>query len=352
MKSKLFWGCLMMVLMIHSAGFSQTVSPAVRSQFNASIVNQVFEFNKFGTVSNEQQILLARLLDKRDNTVAAMLSAGKPASEIDLFSEKMQKEMYALSGVQKYYDSVSAVTVRLAVQTELRYYARYRPSPFCLSKIKAMAANKHHQLAFINRLTVSTARKDSLQNQVCLKEDSLIETALIKDGAFISSSQFMAAIRYQTMLHLTDGQTDSLLADGIYLVKLRDSAWNINPLIPFDAKDYENQHMSRILTDEQYSMLLRMRYRPDATINAEHDWLDLEKRGLTKDLNKETTVKALTNYYIKLKSSSNLYAFDLNKQSAYARSVRDDQPKALKILTYARKNNVTSAANQTLNNQW
>lgn len=352
MKSNYFLLYLMMVLTIHSAVFSQTISSEVRSQFNASIVSQVFEFNKYGTVNNEQQMLLARLLTKKDNTVASMLSAGKSAKEIDLVLEKIQKEIYALSGVHKYYDSASAATVRLAVQTELRYYARYRPSAVCLYKIKALASNKHSQLAFINRLTVSTARKDSLQNRICKKEDSLIETALMKDGAFLNSSQFMAAIRFKAKLHLTEGQTDSLLADGILLTAMRDSVWNINPFSPFDTKDYENVHMSKILTDEQYSILLKMRYLPNATINATNDWADLEKRGLSKGLDKETTIRVLTNYYIRLKSSSSLYAFDLTKQSAYARSVKDDQPKALKILMCARKNNVTSASNQTLNNQW
>jgi hypothetical protein len=47
-----------------------------------------------------------------------------------------------------------------------------------------------------------------------------------------------------------------------------------------------------------------------------------------------------------------MYAFDLDKQSAYMRSVKDHMPKALRMLQYARKNNITAANLQSVNNQW
>jgi hypothetical protein len=63
-------------------------------------------------------------------------------------------------------------------------------------------------------------------------------------------------------------------------------------------------------------------------------------------------IRQLTSYYVQVKSTSSMYAYDLEKQTAYARNIRDNMPKALKILQYARKNNVTSTSAQNLKIEW
>ncbi|NII29261.1 hypothetical protein HB364_29550 [Pseudoflavitalea sp. X16] len=242
---------------------------------------------------------------------------------------------------------------RLLTQAEVRQYAKYKPSKECHDELIRLADQKNYELALTSE-TYSQwpAKRDSIFYQTCHLYDSLIERSLYKDGALINASYFSAAVRMRKLLKLTNTQVDSLLDKGLTLNRLRDSVWRISPLAPFDSKDYENQHISRILTEDQLALLLTFKYQHDAETNALNDWKDLEKRGLTRDMNKEVVVRQLTSYYIQLKSTSSMYAYDLEKQTAYSRNIRDNMPKALKILQYARKNNVTSASAQNLKIEW
>jgi len=64
-------------------------------------------------------------------------------------------------------------------------------------------------------------------------------------------------------------------------------------------------------------------------------------------MKKEEVVAELTIYYIKVKASSTMYAYDSDKQSAYAKSAREAMPQTLRTLQYARKNNITVNENKT-----
>lgn len=326
----------------HGPVFSQQIDPRIAKKFDASVVARIYDFSRYSIMSNEQQMALATLLHDKDSVTAAMIMSRRPLAEIDAYSEKINSEIYAIRAVRKYYDSANAAMVRLLMATEMKCYARYNPSPDCLYKIKGLVNKKYAQLALANLLYAAPAHKDSVQWMVNNTQDLLIEKELLADGAFVSSSLFSAAIKFRKALHATEQQTDSLLFYGMRLKQMRDSAYRINPLLPYDTKDYENYHLSTILNEEQFGWLLAMRYRPDALVNAEHDWNDLEKRGFGKGMNKTSTIAVLTDYYVRVKSSSNLYAYDLVKQSANARDVKDNMPKALRTLQYARKNNITN----------
>jgi hypothetical protein len=317
------------------------------------VVSRVFELNQYNSLDYDQQIALANLLHQKDSLIASMIHAGKPFSQINKLVGDINNRIYNLPGLVKYRDTSSVAAMQLAAQSELKYYDRYKPSNECLKKIKELVNDKYKQFATISRSYPATPKvRDSLQNVVRTMQDSLIQTELMKDGALISSGQFMVAVKFRKMLGLTEAQTDSLITAGNQLEKMRDSAFHSNPLYPYDAKDFENTNMSRILTDKQYEQLLGLRYRTDAKKNAENDWKDLDKRGLTKDMNQEATLTELTIYYTRLKSSTCMYAFDPDKQAAYMRSVKDHMPRALRMLQYARKNNITSGDLQSVNNKW
>jgi hypothetical protein len=352
MKYRLCFLCIV-ILTNCRITFSQTVFPEIFKKYDASVVSRIFELNRYNSLDRDQQITLAALLHQKDSMVMTMIGSGKPFSLINKLTGDINNRIYNLPGLTKYRDTASAVAMQLAAQSELKYYDRYKPSNECRKKIKALVDAKYSEFTSISQSYPATSRaRDSLENIVRVQQDSLIETELMKDGSFISSGQFTVAVKFRKMLGLSDVQTDSLITMGMFLEKMRDSAFRSNPLYPYDAKDFENTNMSRILTDKQYEQLLGLKYRTDAQKNAENDWKDLDKRGLTKDMNKEATMMELTMYYTRLKSSSCMYAFDLDKQSAYMRSVKDHMPKALRMLQYARKNNITAANLQSVNNQW
>ena len=333
--------------------FSQSVYPDIYKKYDASVVSRIYELNQFNSLSLDEQLTLADLLHQKDSLIKAMINSGKPFSKINKLAGDINNQIYNLPGMVKYRDTASAAAMQLAAQSEMIYYERYKPSNECLKSIKELVTDKYKKFTTINRSYPGTpAVRDSLQNKTRVLQDSLIQTELMKDGVFINSGQLMVAVKFRKLLGLSETQTDSLIIVSMQLDKLKDSAFRTNPLYPYDAKDFENTNMSRILTDKQYEQLLGMRYRTDAKKSAENDWKDLDKRGLTKDMNKDAILTELTFYYTRVKSATCMYAFDLEKQSAYMRSVKDHMPKSLRMLQYARKNNITAADLQSVNNQW
>jgi len=241
----------------------------------------------------------------------------------------------------------------LLAQTEMRQYIRYKPSKECYDEIARFLGEKSYQLALTNEsFSLSARKRDSSHYKISAFYDSVIERSLYRDGVLVNASYFSAAVKMRKVLKLTSDQVDSLLDKGLALNRMKDSSWRVSPLAPIDTKDFENLHISHILREDQLAILLSFKYQRDAEKNAVNDWNDLEKRGLTKDMNKQTVVRQLSSYYVQLKSTSSMYAYDLEKQTAYARNIRDNMPKALKILQYARKNNVTSTSAQNLKIEW
>lgn len=219
----------------------------------------------------------------------------------------------------------------------------YKPSQDCLDSIRPIIRKKSYQTAL---LTFTHYRdyvfRDSLVKKVTAQYDSLITTQLIKDGVFINSGIMNAAVKFRKILKLRPSQADSVIERGMQLNRLKDSVWQINPLAAYDGKDYENKWLSTILDEEQYIILLSNKYLPVAKLEAENTWADMEKRGLIKGLKKENAITEMTMYYIKVKASSSMYAYDVDKQAAYARSIKDAMPYTIKLIQYARKNNITN----------
>ena len=332
-----------LLLLIAGKGFSQPVSEDVQKHYSAAVIGRVYEINKFARLNNTQQAALATALVKEDSVLSGMITGHRNSYEIEACKRRMDDEIYRLDGVGKYYDSLASLESMRATADEVRLYERYKPTTTCMNAIRTLVRDKHYKVLRARQEFASVPRvRDSLERAICYVQDSLAQAALMKDGVLINSSQFASAIRFKAMLRLTDGQADSLLERGMYVTHLRDSAWRTNPLANYDTKDFETYWMSVILTDKQYSTILALRYQHDAEINAQGDWSGLEKRGLVNaEMDKTTVLRELTQYYIRLKSSSNLYAYDIHKQSAYARSVRENMPKALQMLQFARKHNVT-----------
>jgi hypothetical protein len=234
-----------------------------------------------------------------------------------------------------------AIPITLSENNKLQ---QYKPTPDCLDAIRPLIRKKSYQIALLTFANYYNFKyRDSLIKVEVTKYDSLILVLLIKDGVFINSGIINASVKLRKIFKLRNGQVDSLVERGMYLNKLKDSAWKQNALVAFDGKDFENIWLSKILEEEQFAMLLGSKYMPVAKLEAENIWIDIEKRGLTKGLKKEEAIAELTIYYTRVKASSSMYAYDIDKQAAYARSVKADMPYVLKLIQHARKNNITNA---------
>jgi hypothetical protein len=237
-------------------------------------------------------------------------------------------------------NQINDIAVALNI-SDRRSILQYKPSRECMDTILKVISKKNYQIGLLALANDGDPRRrEAIIKNEAAQYDSLIQVLLMKDGAFITSGIMNAAIKYRKILNLRNTQVDSLIERAIWLDRAKDSAWMADAFAPYDAKDYESIWLSRIMDDDQLAHLLSMKYSRDARKNAENDWADLEKRGLTENMTKETVMKELTVYYIKTKAATTMYYYDQDKNSAYSRSVRDAAPASLKLLQYARKNNV------------
>ncbi len=240
-------------------------------------------------------------------------------------------------------NQISDIAIPITLSENIKIQ-QYKPTADCIDSIRPLVKRKAYQIALLTFANYYNFKyRDSLIKIETSKYDSMILAQLMKDGVFINSGIINAALKFRKVLKLSGAQTDSLIARGMYLNKLKDSAWKENALATFDGKDFENISLSKILDEEQFSMLLSYKYLNTAKLEAENSWNDIEKRGLSKGLVKEDAIIEIALYYTKVKSSNSMYAYDLDKQAAYARSVKEAMPYALKLLQYARKNNITNA---------
>ncbi len=193
---------------------------------------------------------------------------------------------------------------------------------------------------------------DSLVRQTNRYYDSAIKASLLLDGSLQPVNQFAMALKYKNLLKLDPSLTDSLLYYALYLSRQRDSILQITPYADVDFSPFESEHLSRLLTDEQYTKLLVYKNRYQAYTDAQSDWAEMELRGLSGGFDKHQVINQITDYYVIKYSIWNRLAFDKIRQWANIWSIQENKPEALKVLDPVRWNGSTVKTNNNLKLQW
>jgi hypothetical protein len=166
------------------------------------------------------------------------------------------------------------------------------------------------------------------------------------------STQLAMALKYKDALKLRPELTDTLVACVMRANKMRDSAAMTSPFSWLNTEAYESQQLTAILTEEQYTQLLAIKNRPASNKTAQRDWEDMERLQITKELNKETTINQLTNYYIAHASSWTRFSHDRIARTKAVRAVEENKPKALKMLEDAKWKTLPAGTASGLKLQW
>ena len=114
--------------------------------------------------------------------------------------------------------------------------------------------------------------------------DSIVYASLLRDGSLTPGNQFAIGLKCRNILNLTPEVTDSLVYYASYVWQVRDSLLGVNPFSVVDFGPFESQHLSSLLTEDQYTLLLAYRNQPQAVADAQKDWEDIERRKLTAGL--------------------------------------------------------------------
>ncbi len=148
----------------------------------------------------------------------------------------------------------------------------------------------------------------------------LIWYAIASNGKY-KKNLFSETIKYQNELNLTPIQIDSLLANYKKIVQLKFNEKSQN-LATKKAKTHnaiENIAIAKILEPKQVTLLLVHKNQKAAAQNAQNDWNSLDKIGLTKDLDKSSTIKEFNSYHIKYLVADARVKMDKNKSNVFLR---------------------------------
>ena len=172
--------------------------------------------------------------------------------------------------------------------------------------------------------------------------------ALSENDRFLNSnSKFLAAIQNEMELGLTPVQIDSLKANGLLLEKLKASFTSLDPKKKYDAQNFENVVLPRLLNDSQINLLFSFRYKDQAAGWAVGDWKELKSRNLSSGLDSLTVVSSIIKYDIARSVVNERYKSDPAKKTLALRKVDETIPESLTLLKAARRYNnpIDSAKN-------
>ena len=191
-----------------------------------------------------------------------------------------------------------------------------------------------------------------LNNEINLQYQPKIITwcNILRDGSY-EKNIFSETIKYQKELNLTAIQIDTLLVNYRKIEQLKFKNKEENQVLD-KSKTYvsiENKKIVKILDSKQLTLLLVKKNEKLAMQKAINDWNTIEKQGLTKDLNKEDTIKELANYQLKYLVADNRVKMDKNQINVFHR--RDlllNKPALLKQLDQSKQNeqNIKSTKNE------
>lgn len=231
---------------------------------------------------------------------------------------------------------------------------REHVSEDAFKKLDKMLKEKYYNRFLLGRTYAAFYPRvyDSLVKQMANRYDSTITATMIYDGSLQPTTQFAIALKFKDFLKLSKATCDELVYHAMYLEKVRDSIVFRDPFASIDFGEYETTHLSRILTEQQYNVVLFHKNRTYAAANAVTDWQEMVARGLDKGFYRDETIQQLTDFYISKNGAWCRYANDKITLWANLYALDQVKPKALKVLDPVRWSGTTHRSNNNLQLQW
>lgn len=255
----------------------------------------------------------------------------------NLYRNEIQKQVYETLPAERY---------------NLIY--NYKVSPAGYETVLPLIKDRNYQ-RFLLSATYSMYQPktcDSLILVISRRYDSLIESALLRDGSILPTSEFAIALKFKNELGLDPGLTDTLLYHAMYLAKRRDSILQSDPFASLNFGAYESRVMSGLLTDDQYTMLLSYKNRAQAAAEAESDWNEMVLRGIAGGFQRDEATRQMADYYLMKDNTWNRLEGDKIKQWDANIEMGDRKPAPLKVLDPIRWSRLPQKPANSLKVQW
>ncbi len=211
------------------------------------------------------------------------------------------------------------------------------------------AQNEEYELykaVFLNRIILAKnqLKDDSIRQVINItKPRGLLKLDIYKNS--LPSSEFSNVIKCRKDIDLKPEQIELMLDKLIELEKLRLNYSVRYATGKFNNKPFESQNLQKILTAEQWDQYLHLKNQEKAVTNAQNDWAQLQKAGLTTGLDSAKTYTEIYKYELNWLAATDRNAFDKSQKNVFAiKDIEGTKPAILKILDAANKNIANSNA--------
>ena len=188
--------------------------------------------------------------------------------------------------------------------------------------------------------TISADEKNSIWEKLVIEhEPNILTRYKIATNGYYMKNLFTEAILYENELNLSEIQIESLLVYHRKLILITIDYYSKNKVSDSNFfADFENTNISKILNQKQITTLLGKKNETKAVQLAHKNWDDLEKLGVSKDLEK-AILNEFTNYHLKSLIASDWLKIDTNMMNVfYKRDIEMQKPELLRQLEAKEQN--------------
>ena len=168
----------------------------------------------------------------------------------------------------------------------------------CIQQMTAYFANKFtvHTLLYNNRRLC-----DSADKVVSATRPRLLSALDDQAGKWGDMAGVLGSVwKHRAEVHLTKQQEAAVIAKGKEELRQEKLAHERPDSFSFNRASFEAGIIPTILSDSQYTAVLRIRNLAAAQKKANYAWRELTNKGLIAGLNKDTTLNQATEYYLNI----------------------------------------------------
>ncbi len=211
---------------------------------------------------------------------------------------------------------------------------KYNLSKQTMQILGNVIINRELRIAIINKLyPFYSFKKDSIISAIVNIDQTYIDSLIVMDGSLVNATQIDIAIKYATPLKLAGEQIDQLKSALMDLNKQKEKFKQSDVVGEFDSKEYESKVLINILSEEQYTTVLTLKYQSVASSMALQDWNTIAKYDdLLNMYDIAETQTALSNFHLAYLIAYYRNAYDRELQYASCKRLNEIMPEALRIL--------------------
>ena len=232
-----------------------------------------------------------------------------------------------------YKNEIMKTAINNATNSVANYIKRDKISNYTAQLIAPILLQQERIKAIINKIFPNyTVAKDSIIDTLTFAYQMQIDNLIVSGGSIINPSQIGIAIKYATELSLSEEQVNALTIKLNELNGLINEFKIENPESDYDSKSFESEVLNDMLSPEQYTQVLTLKFNAIAINLANTDWKELIRLDLSNQYNMAETKQELTNYHLAVLIAYYRNANKPEEQYSSVKSINQMMPDAMRTL--------------------